>query len=246
VTQAVTIAAAQGDFAEAKPNVPRFFGRSMMGMIVSLEMQIIIRLLLRRLLLLLCFVSPAAFAAAVCAQEKMAPPNENVNWPSPDAKFAFLTSYRDDLHTIDLIDRKSGTKFRIDERDSSQASWHVLWAPDSNRFALMTRVGHPIQGIDVYFRSGETFQKIELPDLPEADIPEKLKHGKKFPHFASLNWQEAKEWKMDGSLVVTIDTMIDGGDGGSITATRTVVLGFDQASKAKIMKSAIKYKTETE
>ncbi len=119
----------------------------------------------------------------------------------------------------------------------------MFWAPDSTRFALMTRLGHPIQGVDVYFRSGEAFQKIDLPDLPEADIPERLKHGKKFPHVANDNWQEAKEWKKDGSLVVTIDTMIDG-ESGSITATRTVVLGFDKAGKTTIGKSTINYKTE--
>lgn len=134
---------------------------------------------------------------------------------------------------------------RIGEEDSSEASWHLLWAPDSKRFALMTRLGHPIQGVDVYVRSGETFQKIELPDLPEANIPEKLTHGKKFAHIASLNWQEAKEWKRDGSLVVTIDTMIDGA-GSLITGTRTVVLGFDRAGQARIVKSTIKYETKTD
>jgi hypothetical protein len=36
--------------------------------------------------------------------------------------------------------------------------------------------------------------------------------------------------------------MIDG-PGGSITASRTVVLGFDQAGKASIVKSTIKYET---
>jgi len=90
-----------------------------------------------------------------------------------------------------------------------------------------------------------TYQKIELPELPAADIPEKLKHGKKFPHVASLNWQEAREWKKDGSLVVSIDTMIDGA-GSSITATRTVVVGFDRTGKARIVKSTIKYETETD
>ena len=194
--------------------------------------------------LLLCLGSLTAFAATACAQEPPAAPNENIDWPSPDGKFAFLTSYGDDLHTIDLIDKKSGKKLqRIGEEDSSQASWHLLWAPDSNRFALMTRLGHPIQGVDVYFRSGDIFRKIELPDLPEANIPEKLKRGKNFPHVASLNWQEAKEWKKDGSLVVTIDTIIDG-EGGSIAATRMVVLGFDRTGKARIVKSTIKYKIE--
>jgi hypothetical protein len=206
------------------------------GTIASPEMRIVIRLLL-------CLVGLVSFAAAACAQAPAVSPNSNIDWPSPDGKFAFITSYGEDLHTIDLIDKKSGAKLqRIGEEDSSLAYWHLLWAPDSSRFALMTRSGHPIQTVDVYFRSGETFQRIELPDLPEADIPEKLRHGTKFPHVASLDWQEATEWKKDGSLVVTIDTTLDGA-GSSITATRTVVLRFDQAGKAKIVKSTIKYET---
>jgi len=192
---------------------------------------------------LLCMAALFAFAASASAQAPVAPSITDIEWPSPDGKFAFVTSYSEDLHSIDLIDKQSGTKLqRIDEQDSRQAAWHVLWASNSNRFALMTRSGHPIQGVDVYWRSGETFQQIELPNLPEADIPEKLRQGKKFPHVANMNWQEAKQWNKDGSLVVTIDTMIDG-DGHSITATRTVVLSFDQAGKATIVKSTIKYET---
>ena len=69
----------------------------------------------------------------------------NVDWPSPDGKFAFRATYGQDLHTIDLIDKTSGRNLqRIGEEDLSQADWHVLWAPDSERFALMTRMGHPI------------------------------------------------------------------------------------------------------
>lgn len=108
----------------------------------------------------------------------------------------------------------------------------------------MTRLGHPIQGVSVYAKSDDTFHEIKLPELPEAKIPEKLKHGKKFPHIAGLDWQEAKEWNSDGSLVVNIDTMIDGGDDGSLRATRTVVLGFDKSGKARIVKSTIKYAAE--
>jgi hypothetical protein len=201
--------------------------------------------------LLLGLAGPAAFAATAGAQQPVASPgtstgetNGKIDFPSPDGKFAFLMTYGDDLHTIDLIDRTSGRKLqRIGEEDSDRTSWHLLWAPDSKRFALMTRLGHPIQGVDVYSRRGETFRKIELPELPPANIPDKLKHDKQFPHVASLNWQEAKVWTKDGSLVVSIDTMIDG-KGSSITATRTVVLGFDRAGRARIMKSTIKYETE--
>jgi hypothetical protein len=44
--------------------------------------------------------------------------------------------------------------------------WNVLWAPDSNGFALTTKVvGHPRLEVSVvYFRNGETFRKIELPE----------------------------------------------------------------------------------
>lgn len=192
---------------------------------------------------LLCFLSLAAFTAAVYAQQPAASLSENIDWPSPDGKFAFRTSYGEDLHTIDLIDKKSGKKLkRIDELDYGNATWHVLWAPNSNRFALMTRVAHPMQGVDVYFGSGNTFRKIEL-HLPEARIPEKLTGRENLTHFASFNWQEAKEWTKDGSLRVTIDTMVDG-EGGSITATRTVVVGFDRAGKPKIVKSTIRYETK--
>ena len=207
--------------------------------------------------LLLFLTGLVASTAMVHAEGPAAPPAVSTNasagdtkgdidWPSPDGKFAFRTVHGEDLNTIDLIDRTSQKKLqRIGEDDSSRTDWHSVWAPDSRRFALMTRLGHPIQGVDVYVRTGETFQKIDLPDLPEANIPERLKHGKKFPHFAGMNWQEAKEWKKDGSLVVTITTMIDG-DGSTITATRTVVLGFDRAAKAKIVRSTIKYETETD
>ena len=86
--------------------------------------------------------------------------------PSPDGKFAFLTSDSEESYIIDLIDRKSGKKLqRVDEADMP-VFWDVLWAPDSNGFALRTKVvGHPrLEGSDVYFRSGETFRKIELPE----------------------------------------------------------------------------------
>lgn len=206
------------------------------------------RIVIRLVLCLLCLV---ASAATVYAQQSVTPPGAsatepkgNIDWPSPDGKFAFRTVMAEYLHTIDLIDRPSEKKLqRIGEEDSSQASWYAVWAPDSSRFALMTRLGHPIQGLDVYFRNGDTFRKIDLPDLPETDIPERMRRGHKFPHFAGLNWQAAEEWKKDGSLVMTIVTMIDGA-GRTITATRTVVLSFDKAGKAKIVKSAIKYKTE--
>jgi hypothetical protein len=91
-------------------------------------------------------------------------------------------------------------------------------------------------------QEGTTFRKIKLPKL-SADIPEKIKRGKSFPHVSELDSWSAKQWQKDGSLVVEIENMVDGND-GSITATRTVVLGFDRSDKAKVLKSTIKFAVE--
>jgi hypothetical protein len=48
---------------------------------------------------------------------------------------------------------------------------------------------------------------------------------------------------MIGSLEVDVEYMIDG-ESGSITPTRTAVLGFDRAGKVTIRKSTTKFKTE--
>ncbi len=177
--------------------------------------------------------------------EKNQEEEENPDTPaSPDGKFAFVVDYDSDVRAIDLIDKASKKVLqRIDEEDISSTYWHVLWADDSSRFALMTRVGHPNQGVDVYFRNGNKFRKVKLPKLPNADIPTKMRHGKSYPHFAGNNWQEAESWDKDGSLNVTVTTTIDGGDGGSLTATRDLKLSFDKSGKAKIVKNTIKYET---
>ena len=90
---------------------------------------------------------------------------------SPDGKFAFVLSFGEKdafenrLQILDLIEKESGKKLqRIDDAEIP-VLWNVLWAPDSNGFALRTKVvGHPrLEDAVVYFRSGEIFRKIELP-----------------------------------------------------------------------------------
>jgi uncharacterized protein YecT (DUF1311 family) len=119
--------------------------------------------------------------------------------PSPDGKYAFLTSetekdsFENQLQMIDLIDKKSGKKLqRIDEADM-RVFWNVHWAPDSNGFALKTKlVWHPSnQGVEVYFRSGETFQKIELPNLDDAYTKKEVvwaPDSKRFALNYSISW----------------------------------------------------------
>ena len=125
---------------------------------------------------------------------------------------------------------------------SSRFNMKVLWRPDSKAFALTATLWKRGSSVLVYVRTGSAFREIKLPKL-EADSPEKVKRGKEFPHVAELNSQIAKQWQKDGSLLVEIENMVDGND-GSITATRTVVLGFDRSDKANVLKSKIKFVTE--
>ena len=164
---------------------------------------------------------------------------------SPDGKFSFLIGRGEDQQTIDLIDKNTKKVLQhIADDDMSSVYYRILWAPDSKRFALMTRAGHPNQDVRVYFLRGDKFQEIKIPDLT-VDIPKKVLAGKEHPHVATNNWQEAKEWKKDGSLLLTIDNTIDGA-GHTASAVRTVLLGFNTSGKARILKSTVKYESRND
>lgn len=158
---------------------------------------------------------------------------------SPDGRYAFLIQRKDEL-SIDLVDAKTEKVLQhIDEGVFTATNYRVLWAPDSKGFALMTRAGHPNQGVSVYFLRGARFKEARIPDLV-ANIPKKLLAGKDHPHVATNNWQEAEKWNRDGSLLLTIDNTVDGA-GHTASAVRTVRLGFDRSGKAKILSSTTKY-----
>jgi hypothetical protein len=169
--------------------------------------------------------------------------SKEVDSPSPDGKFAFLMGRGgEDEPTIDLIDKKTEKVLQhIDDSGIGPVSYRVLWAPNSKRFALMTRAGHPNQDVRVYFLKDDKFQEIKIPDL-EVEIPKRILAGKEHPHVAENNWEEAEKWNKDGSLRLTIDNTIDGA-GHTASAIRTVLLGFDKSGKAKILKSTVKYKS---
>lgn len=180
------------------------------------------------------------------AAEKEDKVQTNIKSPSPDGQFAFLEKVPVGFEregTVDLIERKSGTVLlRVEEE--IRVGWSALWAADSSRVVVTSRVGHAVQGIDVYLRKGNAFRQVKLPE-PElvAKIPEKMKRGREFPYVAASNYTTVEKWNRDGSLPMEIETTIDGA-GTIITATRSVVLGFDRAGKATVLKSSIAFKTE--
>jgi len=186
----------------------------------------------------------------VCGEKTEEEKKKTIEAPSPDGQFAFRYTGESDSEkqTYDLIDKRSGKVLTSvaesdpDRGSSARFNMEVLWRPDSNAFALTATLWKRGSYVAVYVRDGSTFREVKLPELV-ADIPEKVKGGKSFPHVAELNSQSTKQWQKDGSLVVEIENMVDGNE-GSITATRTVVLNFDRSDKAKVQKSTIKFVSE--
>jgi hypothetical protein len=205
---------------------------------------------LQRALIVLSIVVTSSHP--LCGEDTEEGTKKPIEAPSPNGQFAFRYTAESDSEkqTYDLIDKGSGkVLMTVAESDpdlgpSARFNMEVLWRPDSKAFALMATLWKRGSNVEVYVRNGSTFRKIELPELV-ADIPEKVKGGKSFPHVAELNSQSAKRWQRDGSLVVEIETIVDGNEEGlSVTANRTVVLGFDRPDKAKVLKSTIKFAVE--
>lgn len=171
---------------------------------------------------------------------------------SPDGQFAFRSTGNSDTEkrTYDLIDTASGkTLMTVARQDadpdpSARFSMKVLWRPDSKAFALAANLWKRGSEVHVYSRDRSAFHEIKVPELT-VDIADKVKDGKTFSHISELNSQSPKRWQKDGSLVVEIETMVDG-DNRTLTAKRTVVLGFNQPGKASILKSTTKYDVETD
>src|SRR5215470_18043949 len=168
--------------------------------------------------------------------------------PSPDGQFAFRYTGESDSEkqTYDLIDKRSGkVLMSVAESDPDlgpSARFHikgVLWRPDSKAFAVTATLWKRGSSVSVFVRDGSSFREIELPPLA-AEVPQKAKRGMDLQHVAELDSQSAIRWEKDGSLLVQIETVVDGNE-GSVTATRAVVLALDRSDKAKVRKSTIKF-----
>src|ERR1700722_18505259 len=186
----------------------------------------------------------------LCGEDTEEGTKKTIEAPSPDGQFAFRYTQESDSEkqTYDLIAEGSRkVLMSVAESDpdlgpSARFNMGVLWGPDSKAFALTATLWKRGSGVEGFVGNGSIFGKIDLPELA-ADIPDKVKGGKSFPHVNELNSQSATRWQKDGSLVVEIENIVDGNE-GSVTATRTVVLGFDRSDKAKVLKSTTKFAVE--
>ena len=190
------------------------------------------------------FTLVVAMACCIGAQENSEETEKTVEYPSPDGRFAFVfTRPPEGRKTVDLIEKGTGKVLeRIVESDEDfgdRLSADVLWTPDSKRFAITYMLNRRGEEISVYFRSGDTFREIKLPELPRAEIPVNSGEGK----ITNVDSTRATQWEKNGSLVVETETVKIRAD-DVMTATRTIVLGFDKHGRARILKSTQKVTTE--
>jgi hypothetical protein len=204
--------------------------------------------ILRNLLIFSVFVT---CSHRLCGQESEQGTKKTIESPSPDGQFAFrYTGDAESEHqTYDLIDKLSGKVLKsVAESDPDlgpSARFHiegVLWRPDSKAFAITAMLWKRGSSVSLFVRDASAFREIELPELP-AEVPQKAKRGMDLQHVAELDSQSAIRWEKDGSLIVQIETIVDGNE-GSVTASRTVVLALDRSDKAKIRKSTINFAVE--
>jgi hypothetical protein len=198
--------------------------------------------------LLSVFLALAIVARPVFGKETEEPETSIVS-PSPDGRFAFVESFSLEQRTLDLINKSNGkVLLRVAQSDEggNRLTTSVFWSPDSKRFALMRSTHRLSSDVAVYLRAGNTFREVKLPDLPLAKLPQKLtKDEEHFWHWAAIDWTMPVRWQKDGSLVVEIETTMDG-NANTATATRTVVLQIDAKGQAKILSSTQRISTHIE
>jgi hypothetical protein len=197
---------------------------------------------MRNGLLVLAFA--VAIPCARCAPDPQDKTEKMIQCPSPDGRFAFLlTRTPEGRKTVDLIEKDSGKILHriVESQDDfrNRVDANAVWTSDSKEFAFSYTVNRRGSEIAVFSRSGDVFHQIELPKFPRSELPANSGEGK----ITDLDDTHALRWEKDGSLVAEIETKKTRGD-DVIVATRTVVLGFDQHGKAKILKTTQKVTTE--
>jgi hypothetical protein len=197
---------------------------------------------MRNGLLVLAFAT--AIPCLVCAQNTQDKTEKTIEYPSPDGRFAFLlTRSPEGRRTVELIEKDSGKILnRIVESEEGfgdRVDANVIWTSDSKEFAFSYTRNRRDSEIAVFSRSGVVFHQIKLPKFPPAELPANSGQGK----ITDVDDTHALRWEKDGSLVAEIETKKTRAD-DIVIATRTVVLGFDQHGKAKILKTTQNVTTE--
>jgi hypothetical protein len=125
---------------------------------------------------------------------------DTISHRSPDKQFAIrIIEPANAAPRVELIALPSRKK--VIELDPRLAGSGVAssWSPDSQRFAVGAEAAEhdppgSFHAVEVYERAGESFKKVELPDLryPEADWPKGTSRKTGAEDIAALRWADAK------------------------------------------------------
>jgi hypothetical protein len=161
-------------------------------------------------------------------------PKEIVRDKSPDGKFALEITKEEEGWSAAIIDAKSkATVVSLEIYQNYTEEAHLVWSRDSQRVAYFEpdRRGGSTA---VYFRNGDKFDVVELPELPDC----KIRRSNGEEHVKTIeSTTQAEKWLNSGALVLKAhsDELMEKGDNQySKTCTQIVTVAFDANRKGAV------------
>src|SRR5262249_40641084 len=149
---------------------------------------------------------------------------------SPDGKFALRITKEEEDRSVAIVDLKSKAEvvaLEVYQNYTDEA--HLVWSKDSQRVAYFEpdRRGG---STTVYFRKGDAFEEVELPEIPECKNPPP---NKKVHHVKTVESRTSpQKWLSSGVLVLNVhagDLMENeaGTEQTEQTCSQDVTISFD-------------------
>jgi hypothetical protein len=175
--------------------------------------------------------------ATCCALMLTAPisltAGEHIDCKSPDGKFALRTTLTElvpshgDAAIIETATRKVAVQLHGDEPAGSEK---LVWTKDSQRVASF-RDDWQNGGTRVFFRKGQMFDEVKMPELPSPQLPDLPKPDES--HSEIIKRVEPVRWLESGDLLLESELQNKAG----ARAALQITLGFEQANQPVIRKS---------
>ena len=177
----------------------------------------------------------AAFGILLIVSSVQADDKEIIRDKSPDGKFALQITKEEQGWSASLIDLKSkGEVVALEIYQNFTEGAHLVWSKDSQRVAYFEpdRRGG---STTVYFRNGDKFENVELPEIPECKMPP-AKKGEEYVKTIEATTKPQK-WSSPDTLVVKVrsDELMEKGDKQrDQICTQIVTIAFDSNHKAAV------------
>ena len=158
---------------------------------------------------------------------------EHVHSKSPDGKFALRTTFTElvpshgDAAIIETATRKVAVQLHGDEPVGSEK---LVWSKDSQRVASF-RDDWQNGGTKIFFRKGQMFEEIKMPELPSPQLPDFPKPDESDSEI--IKRVEPVRWLESGDLLLESELQNKAG----ARAALQITLGFEQANQPMIRKS---------